>query len=69
MSSEYLELLFAYAVGFVSAIVCIVPGFPVHRGYQPRRPAQKHDMKLNDFWAHAKPPQKSGVPRLCKKEH
>ena len=67
MSNEYLGLLFAYAVGFVSAIVCIVPGFPVNRGYQPRRPAQNPDMKLNDFLANAKLPKKSGVPRLCKK--
>ena len=62
MSNEALNLLVAYGVGFLSAIVCIIPPFYCNRGYQPRRPS-KYDKEK------AKPPQKSGVPRLCKNEH
>jgi len=45
-----LHLLLAYGIGFLSAIVCIIPSFHCNRGYQPKRP--------NNFFAHANPPRK-----------
>ena len=45
------------AVAILFFCICIPP----QRGYQPMR-------RANNFLSHSKPPQKSGVPRLCKEE-
>jgi len=55
-----LHLLLAYGLGFLSAIVCIIPPPPCNRGYQPKRPSKADIEKTNKVLAHAKP-QKSGV--------
>ena len=67
-TSNDLHLLLAYGIGFLSAIVCIIPPSPCNRGYQPKRTSKADIEKANEFLAHAKP-QKSGVPRLCKNGH
>ena len=45
--------------------ICIPP--TQRGGYQPVR--RVNGRIANDFLSHAKPPKKSGVPRLCKNGH
>ena len=56
------SVLFGLCVGAAVTISFICICIPTPRGYQPMR-------RANDFLSHAKPPQKSGVPRLCKNGH
>ena len=60
---SFVHLLIAFILGGLILGGGSSSGISGGGGYQPRKPTNKPDMKLNDFLAHAKPPQKSGVPR------
>ena len=51
------------AVAVLFFCICIPP--QRSGGYQPMR--RVNARRANDFLSHAKPPKKSGVPRICKK--
>ena len=64
------SVLFGLCVGAAVTIISFIcVCIPTPRGYQPKRPRKADIEKANDFLSHAKLPQKSGVPKVCRNGH